>query len=644
VRTDPGARTKDARQFRQELLMICRRGWQVWQLVPRKHRLALGAAALVMAATSVGNTALPLLLGRLVDTVRTGVEGDFSRERLYAAAALYLTLIAGTYVFRESFHILRRYLVESTCTRIDRDMTTRLVGHLLKVDLATFTHEKVGSLNGRIARSVTGFVRFLRLGFLDFFPAFLTGAFALSATIAKQPWLGAVMLGVIPISLFLTVWQLTSQKDIRLKLIRSREVMDGTVVEQLSGIDFVRVANTHHEETKRVEDAAEHRRADEIRHHFAMSLFGSGKALNEAFFHILVLGCAIRMAIAGSISIGDILTFSILFLNVMMPLSEIHRVIDEAHESSLQVNDLLQMLSEPVDRSFEPATIQHPYLHCRVPIIDVHNLGVDYRTKSGSHVRALQGVSISIEHGQIIGVAGRSGSGKSTWLRVLMRLIHPREGSVFLGGIPLESISRESIGNLVGYVGQAPFVFAGTVAENIAYGNKNVTVQDVERAAKRAFIHDEIMAWPGGYQTMIAERGINLSGGQKQRIALARIFLKDPPILILDEGTSALDNISERFIQRTLLARRADRTVILVAHRLSSLRAAHRIFVFDEGRIVERGSYDQLVNRGGAFAELVRSAEKGISSLTDAPEDQFWSDVDSPSSSALSTIRVDPMP
>jgi ATP-binding cassette subfamily B protein len=161
---------------------------------------------------------------------------------------------------------------------------------------------------------------------------------------------------------------------------------------------------------------------------------------------------------------------------------------------------------------------------------------------------------------------------------------------------------------LVGYVGQNPFVFAGTVATNIAYGCEDATPEKIRRAAEMACIHDEIMMMSGGYKARVAERGQNLSGGQRQRIALARIFLKNPPILILDEGTSALDNISERFVQQAITAARTDRTVILVAHRLTTLIDTDRILVFDDGRIVETGSYTELVRRDGVFAELVRSA------------------------------------
>ena len=250
-------------------------------------------------------------------------------------------------------NVLRRFLVEDTCTRIDRDMYVRVVSHLLKVDLGVLAQDQVGALYGRITRGVDGLVRFLRVGFLDFVPALFMGTFALTATLVKQPRIALAMAGVIPVSLGLTIWQLITQKGIRLDLLASREAMDGTVVEQLGGIDYIRAANTDRQEVERVERAAEYRRAKELRHHFEMSLFGSGKAINEGFFHLVVLAFAIYLFVHGGIKAGEIITFSMLYLNVMAPLNEIHRFIDEAHESSLRVGDLLGLLAEPLDRSFE---------------------------------------------------------------------------------------------------------------------------------------------------------------------------------------------------------------------------------------------------------------------------------------------------
>jgi ATP-binding cassette subfamily B protein len=597
-----------AKEFRRELLTILQRACQVWRLVPGRHRRALAGAGLVMALASACQIAIPLSLGRLIDHVRQGSAEGLSARPLYVLAALDLSILAGAYFIREALNVARRYLVESTCMSIEKEITVRVVSHLMKMDLAALTHQRVGALHGRIHRSVEGYVRFLRVTFLDFFPAVLTGLLALFATAGKQPWLGLLMAGVIPVAVSLTIWQLLSQKGIRLTLMHSKEGMDGTIVEQLSGLDYVRAAHTHDREVERVARAAEERRARELRHHFQMSLFGSGKALNEAFFHLVVLGGAVYFAAQGSISFGDVWTFSLLFLNVMTPLSEVHRVLDEAHESSLQVGQLLGLFAEPTDPSFAALSPREPRLATGAAAFTAEDLRVEYRTPGGERKHALRGISLSVRHGETLGVAGRSGGGKSTWLRVLLRLTHPSGGRAWLGGVPLENVSREAIGRLVGYVGQTPFVFSGTIAENIAYGSDPAPAEEIRRAARLACLHEEILAMPGGYQAPVAERGQNLSGGQKQRIALARIFLKNPPILILDEGTSALDMISEHKVQQAIEAARQDRTVILVAHRLSTLRHANRVVVFEDGRIVDEGAYQDLLRRGGAFAELVRYA------------------------------------
>jgi ATP-binding cassette subfamily B protein len=187
--------------------------------------------------------------------------------------------------------------------------------------------------------------------------------------------------------------------------------------------------------------------------------------------------------------------------------------------------------------------------------------------------------------------------------------LHPQGGRIEIGGKPLHDVSREELAGLVSYVGQNPFVFSGTIFDNIAYGNGQVTLEDVQRAAREANLHDEIMQMPGGYYAPVTERGQNLSGGQRQRLAIARVHLKNAPILILDEATSALDNISERCVQDSLGIRNDNRTTIIIAHRLTTLKNCDRILVFEQGRITAAGTYDELVARDGLFAELVHSAD-----------------------------------
>src|SRR5579871_5287300 len=297
---------EDTPGFRREMRHLVQYGREVWHLVPWLHRCSLAAGGAVMAVTSACNTAIAIIIGRMVDGVERGIEAGVGSSALTWTALTFLGVLAVVYLGREVSNVVRRYLVERACTSIDKDLTVGLVAHLMKVDLTTFTEEKIGSLHGRIQRSVMGFVRFLRITFLDFAPAVLTGVFALGATVIKQPWIALAMLGVIPVSVFLTVRQLMSQKGVRLTLIHSREVMDGTVVEQLQGLEYVRAADTHAHEVSRIDRAAEQRRGEELRHHFEMSLFGCAKALNEGFFHVLVLGTAIFLAAQGSIKFGEV--------------------------------------------------------------------------------------------------------------------------------------------------------------------------------------------------------------------------------------------------------------------------------------------------------------------------------------------------
>jgi len=382
-------------------------------MVPRPYRWSLLGATAIMTVGAFAAIGIPLLLGWVIDEVQVGSALGVAPKQLFTTALWGLAGIAGMILLREGLNVVRRYLVENTCTRIDKHLNVLVVGHLLRTDLGHLTHEKVGAVHGRVCRSIEGFNRFLRVSFLDFFPALLTGFLALGATLAKQPWMALAMAGVIPVSLTITAWQLLSQKGIRLSILRSREELDGTIVEQLGGIDYVRAANTLDREVDRVATAAEHRRATEIKHHFEMSLFGFAKALAEGLFYVLVLGTAVGLAAYGRIGAGEVVAFTGLFLSVMSPLSEIHRVLDEGHESSLRVADLLAILAQPVDQSFTTPETE-PAFGPDAPAVEVEDLHADYQLGENRRLRVLNEVSLAIEPGETIGVAGCSGSGKST--------------------------------------------------------------------------------------------------------------------------------------------------------------------------------------------------------------------------------------
>jgi len=595
-----------AKPFLGDLAVVWRSRKQIWKLLSRSDKAGFGSGLVMMALVAFLENQIPLLLGKFFDQISRIAPQPNQLLPFVTRALITLTAL---YLGKESIQLVRRWFVSRTATRIEANMMVKLVGHLLKIDIGALSRERVGSLHGRITRSVEGFVKFLKVSFSDFLPAVVTGAMALYYGLITNWKIGLLMVSVVPVSLAITIWQVSSQKGIRTSLLRAREGLDGTVVEQLGGLEYIRAANTYTTEVGRIATAAEERRSRDIKHAFAMARFDWAKAVNEGLFHVAIIGFSLVLASRGEIGYGAVITFSLLYLNIARPLKDVHRILDESYDSSQQVSVLLEMLNQPVDRSFGAVTMRPPRLDGSIPLLECQDLVVEYETPEGAPRRILNGLSLQIRQGQTIGIAGRSGSGKSTWLRCMLRLIHPASGEVLVGGVPIGVLSREDIGKSIGYVSQVPFVFSGTAAENISYGCGKVSLEQIQEAARQAHIHEEIVQMTKGYDTALTERGGNLSGGQRQRIALARMFLKNPPVLILDEGTSALDNISERRVRAAIDHARQSHTVIMVAHRLSTLNQTDCIFVFDQGRVVEQGAYDDLVKKNGVFAELVRSAE-----------------------------------
>ncbi len=600
-----------------EILSIAQCAVTVWGFIPPKRRLILSGAAVLMAVSSATNIFAALLLGRLVDTIQSARSGN--AEAVATTAATILALFGSMYFVREGISVLRRAMIERSCTRINQEMQLRLVNHVLRLELQQLGAERTGALHARILRSVEGLVRFVRLLFLDFVPALLTGTLALSAALFQDLRMGMLMALVAPLSVYLTLRQLNNQKGVRLQLMRDSERIDGIIVEQLNGAEYLRVANSYERELTRLNHELETRRRREVKHHFEMSLYGSGKAVNEGIIHVSVLAMASFLALRGSISVGEVLAFSVLFLNVMAPLNEIHRMIDEGHEASLRLNDYLDLLRKPEDQAFRPvqnSDVGQSWLREKSAIV-FSNVEAGYRSLDGKVGVLFRGLSLQIANGESIGVAGPSGSGKSTWIKILLRLLHPASGEISVAGMPIESVGREWIAENVGYVGQSPFVFSGTIRENIAYASQDADLNAIQQAAIDSGIHDEILRMPLGYESHVDENGRNLSGGQRQRLALARLLLKNPPIMILDEATSALDNVAERHVQQSIARYRAKRSpdsdrlqiTVLIAHRLSTLRHCDRIFVFERGALVEVGSYDRLLEQNGLFTQLVKSAE-----------------------------------
>ncbi len=576
------------------------------KLLDRPEKVSLIFASIIMLITGVLTNLPALILGKLTDKL-VGTQNI-----QFALALPFIGLIIIIILIREALTVLRKYLVENVATQTDKKETVEVVEHLLKTDIAVINKQQIGALHGRVFRAIQGLVRVIKLGFLEFLPIFFSALAAIIIALTQKPLLASVMVLVIPSGLYIILKQVSSQKGIRVALLRTKEKIDGAVVEMLTGLETIRVLDTAHEEVKKVEEVAESSRQKEIRHHISMAIFDAVKYLNEGFFYILVISLSILLAAQGIISKGDILVYSILFLSITGPLREIHRILDQAHESSILVNDLYSLLNEPTDISFRiPPPSQHSRSNTEIPnsILNIKSLSFAY--PENSHQLILNNITLSVKPGEKIGIVSSSGGGKTTLVKILLRLVHDYKGQVYLFSKDLTNISREEISQKIAYVPQKTYIFSGTIRDNITYGcGRKAAEQEIIRAAKQANIYQEIIHSLGGLDGVVDEAGNNLSGGQKQRLALARLILTSPELFIFDEATSALDNTNESIIQKNIERLFKNKTTITIAHRLTTLKKSDRILVFDQGKIVQEGNFNELADKKGLFKDLLEQREK----------------------------------
>jgi ATP-binding cassette subfamily B protein len=565
------------------------------QLLSKKEKQNLYFATAIMLVTGVLTNLPAVILGKLVDNLTD------TNTIQFISVVPFILLIIIIILIRESLTVVRKYLVENIATQTDKEQTVSVIGRLLKTDIRKFLqNQQVGALHGKIFRSMQGLIWIIKLTFLDFAPIFFTAVAAIAIVLYQKPLIATFMVLVIPSSLYLIAKQISSQKGIRIALLRGKEKVDGKVVEMLTGIETIRVLDTVDYEMQKVEDVAEKQRKIEIKHHIYMALFDAAKYLNEGFFYILVIVLSLYLASRGVITKGDILVYSILFLSITSPLREIHRILDQAHENSIRVNDLYELLNEPIDESYKEAP--NTQLKEILEVVKTKDLSFSYADIN----TLLKKINITIKKGEVIGIAGSSGCGKTTFIHILLKLIHGYKGNIWLFGENLHFVGRKEIAQKVAYGPQTSFIFSGTIKENITYGiERNVEEAEVAEAARRAHIYDEIITNLGGFDGKVTEAGSNLSGGQRQRLAIARVMLSKADLLIFDEATSALDNTNEAIIHNNIEKYFKGKTIITIAHRLTTLKNSDRILVFDKGEIAQEGSFDQLSKEKGLFQDFL---------------------------------------
>ena len=462
-----------------------------------------------------------------------------------------------------------------------------------------------GNIHGRLNRCLEGTVKLEKLLFMDFAPAIFNSIAAIITIFITLPIsLALPMLLVIPIGIAIVFRQISTQKGIRVELLETKSAMDGTIVELLNGIEVIRITDSVDLETNRFNNKSEFLRKKEMKHHKQMAKYDCLKFINQAVFTVLIIGISTWLATKNVITVGSVLTAYLCFTQLTKPLEELHRIFDELSECTVLATDFFKMIELPNDFSYEKIDKTNLKQIEGKDIVEIKDLTFYYNENKEKII--LDKFNLEIKEGMFLGIAGPSGCGKSSLIKAICKL-EKGDGKIYIDGKDINYLTRKDISNIIALVPQSPFLIAGTIYENICYGiDKEVTMEEVEEAAKKAYIYDYINNLPDKFNTVIAEGGNNLSGGQRQRIAIARIFLRKPKILILDEATSALDNTSERHIQLEIekLQKENNITIISIAHRLTTLKNCDQIIVLNKGKIEQNGKYNELIEQEGIFSDM----------------------------------------
>ncbi|MMZ51135.1 putative multidrug export ATP-binding/permease protein [compost metagenome] len=540
---------------------------------------------------------MPLLLKYVVDDIllESNATADEKIQSLLYMMGGVLLLFT---VVRWPIEYWRQYLAQSVSNTVLYDIRNRAFDHIQRLSLRYFHNHRAGEVISRVINDVEQTKSFVDTGLMNVWLDLVTLLIALGIMFSMDGWLTLVSICMFPLYGFSVKYFYSRLRHLTRVRSQALATLQAHLHERVQGVPVIKSFALEEHEQGQFDERNKNFLSRALEHtSWNAKTFAAVNTITDVA-PLLVIAVAGYQVIQGSLSVGSLVAFYAYLDRLYAPLRRLVNSSTTLTQAFASMDRVFEFMDEKYDVNDKPGAHELPPIAGRVTFEGVH---FRYLTE-GEDV--LKGITLTVEPGKTVALVGASGGGKSSLISLIPRFYDVREGSICIDGYDVRDVTMRSLRSQIGMVLQDNILFSDSIRENILMGNPEASQEEVIEAAKAANAHDFIMELTNGYDTEIGERGVKLSGGQKQRIAIARVFLKNPSILILDEATSALDLESEHLIQQSLERLAHNRTTFIVAHRLSTITHADKIVLIEDGRIKEEGTHHELMNRHGAYYKL----------------------------------------
>ena len=521
-------------------------------------------------------------------------------ESLFTAFFAVMGIMILAFIFRALLYYVITVVGHRMGVLVESDMRRDIFTHMQDLSCSFYDKNRTGVLMSRITSDLFEITELAHHGPENVVICTLTivGSIAVMFTIEWR--LSLVIAVTLPLCLWFTLSQRKRMKEANVEVKKKTAEISAAIESSISGIRTAKAFANEQQESDKFDKANELFRGSKVEYYKAMGLYMSGMEFTTSIIQVIVIAVGGILIMGGKMNYVDLVTFTLYVSAFISPVKRLAQFSEMYMQGSAGISRFLEVMRT------EPGIKDRPDAKEMGPVrgeIEYKDVSFDY----GNGIPILSHINLRVEPGECLAVVGPSGGGKTTLCQLLPRFYDVCGGSVTVDGMDVRDVTQSSLRRNIGIIQQDVFMFAGTIRENIRYGRPDASDEEIVQAAVRAEIHNEIMEMPDGYDSYIGERGVMLSGGQKQRLSIARVFLKNPKILILDEATSALDTVTEQRIQASLDELSQGRTTIIIAHRLSTIKNADVIAVVEGEHIVEMGSHRELMDKDGIYAALCRA-------------------------------------